>query len=252
MLAHYAAHITALAPVHMKNPLSVMRLVAIALIALSLGACESAPDAGTEAASAVPGSAASSAERTSYTQIGGVEDVSHALARRFSSRVVVPLGRTREEVTATLERAARDMAEENDANAVMVFAYRPGDRPEGIYSVGRAIYAPGGKWENADDGGPMQVTVDLSDLYFAPPDISGSPGDTVALGNPYGDRVSLSGEYGTWGDDDIVARMPNGTRGVILERKSQPMGDQEFVRYRIRTLGPAGREGWVHKGDTRQ
>jgi hypothetical protein len=174
------------------------------------------------------------------------------LARRFSSRVVVPPGRTREEVTATLDRAARDLAEETEANAVLVFAYRPGDRPEGIYSVGRAVYAPNGRWENADDGGPIQVRVDLNDLYFAPPDTSGLPGDTVALTDAYGDRVNLSDAYGKWGDDNIVARVPNGTKAVILERKSESMGDQEFVRYRVRTLGAAGREGWVHKGDTRQ
>lgn len=250
MLACHAVHITT--PVPMKKTSPGMRSVEIALIALLLGACESAPEAGLEAASATQASAALAVEKTSYTQAGSIKDVSYPLARRFSSRVVVPLGRTREEVTATLERAARDLAQKTDADAVMVFAYRPGDRPEGIYSVGRAVYAPNGKWENADDGGPMQVSVDLRDLYFAPPDTSGSPGDTVALNDPYGDRVDLSNEYGKWGDDNIVAQVPNGSKAVILERESEPMGNQEFVRYRVRTLGATRREGWVHKGDTRQ
>lgn len=71
----------------------------------------------------------------------------------------------------------------------------------------------------------------------------------MALSDAYGDRVALSDEYGKWGDDNIVARVPNGTQAVILERKSEPMGDQEFIRYRIRTLGAVERKGSVHKGN---
>lgn len=208
-----------------------------ALFVLLVAACEPAPQA-----SSLP------SERTSYTQIEPPENTSYGRVSRFSSRIVVPLGRTREELTTTLEQAARKLAAETGADAVMVFAYRDGDSPSGVYSAGRAIYAPNGKWEDADTGDPMRVQVDLNELYFAPLGVHAAVGDTVSLASSYDDRVSISKEYGAWGDEDIVARVANGARAIVLEYRSEPMGDQEFMRYRIRTLPPAPQhEGWVHK-----
>jgi hypothetical protein len=187
-------------------------------------------------------------ERTSYTQAAVPENSSYGRVSRSSSRIVVPLGRTREELAATLEQVARKLAAETGADAVMVFAYRDGDSPSGFYSAGRAIYAPNGKWEDADTGGPMRVQVDLNELYFAPPITHAVVGDTVSLVSSYDDQVAISKEYGAWGDEDIVARVANGARAVVLEHRSEPMGDHEFMRYHIRTLPPARQyEGWVHK-----
>ncbi len=84
---------------------------------------------------------AHSDEQTSYSQAGEIEDVSYRGVKRVSSRIVVPMGRTRDELAATLDRAARELAQETQANAVMVFAYRPQDDPSGqySYSAGRAV-----------------------------------------------------------------------------------------------------------------
>lgn len=208
-----------------------------ALFVLLVTACEPAPRVSSF-----------SSERTSYTQIEPLENTSYGRVSRFSSRIVVPMGRTREELTATLEQAARKLAAETGGDAVMVFAYRDGDSPSGFYSAGRAIYAPNGKWEDADTGGPMRVQVDLNDLYFAPPATHAAVGDTVSLTSSYDDRVSISRDYGAWGDEDIVARVANGARAIVVEFRSEPMGNQEFMRYRVRTLPPAPQhEGWVHK-----
>jgi plastocyanin len=211
--------------------------VCVCVLLLLVTACEPSPQA-----SSFP------LERTSYTQTEVPENTSYGRVSRFSSRIVVPLGRTREELTATLEQAARKLAAETGADAVMVFAYRDGDSPSGSYSAGRAIYAPNGKWEDAETGGPMRVQVDLNELYFAPAAAHAAVGDTVSLASSYDDRVSISKEYGAWGDEEIVARVANGVRAIVQEHRSEPMGDHEFMRYRILTLPPAPRhEGWVHK-----
>jgi len=186
-------------------------------------------------------------DQTSYTQYGESEDVSYLGAMRFSSRIIVPLGRTREELTATLNRAASELAKETNADAVMVFAYRPKDDTASAYTAGRAIYAPNGDWGSAASEAPMKLTVDLNDLYFAAPTKLIANGDAVILTTSFGSEVGISRKYGSWMDEDILARVPVGTKATILESRSQPMGDQEFVRYRIQTTA-RGKEisGWVH------
>ncbi|MEI7869225.1 MAG: hypothetical protein WCI11_15155 [Candidatus Methylumidiphilus sp.] len=191
-------------------------------------------------------------QSTSYSQIGKTEDSSWAIARRFTSRIVIPLGRSREEVKATLERAAKELMKKTNADAIMVFAYRLGDPTTGMYSAGQAIYAPNGKWGDAATNSPKKISIDINNLYFALPDHTVKTGDTISLQNSTNTYVYISTKYGSWHDIDIVARVPNGTKAIILERKFEPIGEEEFVRYRIRTIGSGTNyEGWVHKSDTR-
>lgn len=153
-------------------------------------------------------------EQTSYSRASEIEDVSYAGVKRVSRRIVVPLGRTRDQLTATLERAARELAKETRANAVMVFAYRPQDNLQSTYSAGRAVYAPNGRWEEASSSAPKRVSVDLNDLYFAPPKVPIAVGETVRLKGPQGGLIGLSKEYGSW----VVhlARVPVGTEARFL------------------------------------
>lgn len=200
----------------------------------------------------IPSALSEDIQNTSYSQIGEIEDSSWAIARRFSSRIVIPIGRSRKEVKITLERAAKNLMEETNADAVMVFAYRPNDPTNGMYSVGRAIYAPNGRWEDAAKNNPKKISVYINDLYFEVPDNNGKSGDTISLHNSTNKYVSISKKYESWQDIDIVARVPNGTKAIILKRKSEPMGNEEFIRYFIRTLGLSKKyEGWVHKHDSR-
>lgn len=191
-------------------------------------------------------------ENTSYSQVGKIEDNSSPMARRFSSRIVIPLGRSHEEVTATLERAAKELMEQTNADAIMIGAYRPGDMTDGMYSVGQVIYAPNGKWEDAATNGQRRFSIAINKLYFAPSGSSKKPGDIIYLQAPINNYVIVSRKYGSWHDNDIIARVSNGTKAIILERKSEPIGNEELIRYHIRTLGTGKKhEGWVHKGDVR-
>jgi hypothetical protein len=186
-------------------------------------------------------------EKTSYTRVGDLEDVSYGNVKRLAVRIVVPLGRTQDELTATLKRAANEIGEETQANAVMVFAYRPQDTPSDQYTAGRAVYAPNGRWEDAASSDQKQISVDLNTLYFSTPLEVFSVGTRVTLSNSTNQEINLSKEYSSWGDQDIVASVSSGTDATVLEHRSEPMGEQEFVRYKVQVISDGETiNGWVH------
>ena len=83
---------------------------------------------------------ACSSQDSSYTMVGAPEDSSIPAAKRVSAKIVIPEGRDRKEVIATLERAVREVSDKTNSDATMVFAYRPGDPTDGMFTVGRAVY----------------------------------------------------------------------------------------------------------------
>lgn len=189
-------------------------------------------------------------EQTSYSRPTKIEDVSYSNIKRVSQRIIIPLGRTKDQLTATLERAAREIAQETQAKAVMIFAYRPQDSPSGQYSAGRAVYAPNGRWEEAASSAPIRISVDLNDLYFTSPKNPIAIGQTVRLKASNGRLIELSKGYGSWLEKDIIARVPEGTDATVIERRAEPMGNQEFARYHVRVTDHGSQvSGWVHQSN---
>ncbi|WP_259701889.1 MULTISPECIES: hypothetical protein [Synechococcales] len=192
---------------------------------------------------------ACSSQNTSYTMVGSPEDSSIPAAKRVSARIVIPEGRTRQEVIGTLERAARELSDKTSADAAMVFAFRPGDPTDGMFSVGRAVFAPGGKWESATSNENKAITTELGELYFSPKRQQPSIAEVITLKSTYSSYVAVSNEYGSWNDSNIIARVDNGTKANILEIRKEPIGNQELVRFRIRVQSSTPTEGWVHAFD---
>jgi hypothetical protein len=96
----------------------------------------------------------------------------------------------------------------------------------------------------------MRVSVDLNDLYFAPPKDQIAIKEAVRLKAPRGGLIELSKGYGSWMEEDIIARVPEGTEATVVERRAEPMGNQEFVRYHIRVTDRASEvHGWVHQSN---
>lgn len=189
-------------------------------------------------------------ENTSYTQAGELEDVSYGNVKRLAARIVVPLGRTQEELTATLERAAIEISTETQADAVVILAYRPQDTPTNQYTAGRAIYAPNGRWGDAASSEPKQISVDLNTLYFASAPETFASGDIVILKDSTIQKVDLSREYGSWMDEDIIASVPNGAEATVVESRVEAIGDLEIIRYKVRiNAGGETVNGWVHHND---
>ena len=192
---------------------------------------------------------ACSSQNTSYTMIDSPEDSSIPSAKRVSARIVIPKGRARQEVIATLERAARELSDKTNADAAMVFAYRPGDPTDGMFTVGRAVYAPGGKWESATSNESKSTTTELGELYFSLEKQLPTNSEIITLKSAYSDYVAVSNEHGSWNDVNIIARVENGTKAEVLEIRKQPIGNQELVRFRVRVQSSMPTEGWVHAFD---
>ena len=207
--------------------------------------------------------AKSSAGNTTYRLIS-VEEISVALARRYRARIEITRGRTREELEATLKRAAREICAKRNADAVIVFAYRPGDDTHGVYSVGRAEYAPNGVW--ADEANPRKrdspkdFAIDIGAVYFFDESTLHEPGTVVYLrvkseslrrGAP--NLVSVSKEHDEWGEETVIARVRRGTSATILERRSTVItSDDLFTRYRVSVRHDTTIvQGWVHHSDVR-
>ena len=124
-----------------------LRWIAILLLVAAIGAYVRSRDSG-----AVPGDSASSYSppsvgSTSFTEVGLTRDVSYGRVTRYEYAITVPPGRTRAEVEATLLRAAESIGRREKPDALIVQAYRQGDTPSGVYTVGQAVWAPGGRWE---------------------------------------------------------------------------------------------------------
>ena len=185
-----------------------------------------------------------------FTIVGSPEKLPTASApRRYTVRIRVPFGKSRQVVQALLERVAQEQQRALNANALTVFAYRPGDPVNGIYSVGEATIAPFGDWSRAGEQGPLRTTVTLRDEYFAG-DPSKATGTMKVLTSEGALKtISLSRRFESWGDADIVARIRVGTTVQILEtRTSGPY----VTRFRIRVKsGGKVVEGWVHDNNVK-
>lgn len=192
----------------------------------------------------------------SYRLLGRPQNVSYGAARRLSVSIEIPLGRTREEVEATLRTAALDLDAQERPDAIMVFSYRPGDDHQGAYTVGRAIYAPNGKWEDAHRRAPKQFAIDIGTIYFETGTVPEAyrPGNTVALRSADGDDIGISRTAESWHEKDMIIRVPAATEAKILQRREFPItANQLLVRYQVevrvrnRTI-----RGWVAKFNVEQ
>jgi len=183
---------------------------------------------------------------TSWTQVGAVERFDHFKIKRRAIRITIPLGRTEQQVRATLERATRDLAKRTRASAVMVWAYRPGDQVKATYTVGLAVLAPNGKWEDAGEDAPKKLTIDLpkDGVYFRP-----AAKTTLGKGDEcrFSESAKISRKRDAWLKSDIIAEAPKGAGGIVLEHYEKAItADFLFVRFRV-LVRVDGRpiEGWV-------
>ena len=173
----------------------------------------------------------------------------YANVPRLSWRVVVPVGLSREELTANLCLAAIDAHRSANVKlgSVMIFAYSS-QETSGAYSAGRAVYAPQGDWAKADPDTAMfewRVSTDLAEGYFAPKPVLLGAGDQVELITDNGLPIGISRSPTSWGDADFVARAPKGTKARIVSMKTSNLVDgHTMTRYEIATVG--GARGWVH------
>ena len=151
------------------------------------------------------------AENSSYKEVGTIQDYSYANTKRIEALISIPRGRTEEEVKATLKRAAKEIGERENPNALAVKGFAEGENyRHGTYTVGEAIYAPNGRWEDASASAPMSIQVKLGSMYFQDEKASLVPqkNDEVTLVSKNNELIELSKNRESWGDEDIIAKLP--------------------------------------------
>ena len=196
--------------------------------------------------------------RDSYKQLGRIDDLSYANVERLSIRIEVPLSRTHEEVEGTLKQAALDLYEKERRRpkAISVFAYMPGDDYESVYTVGKADYAPNGKWEDAAQRAPMKFSVDLGTAYFEVSKLAEKygRGTEIQLKSPSGDAVKISGSTDDWSDRQIIESVPPETPVEVVDYKVWALTSTNFtIWYRVK-LQHRGRviTGWVRRSNVEE
>ena len=188
--------------------------------------------------------------RTSYKEVGDIKDLSYKNVKRISILISIPQGRTKEEVKATLERAAKEIGEREKPNALAVKGFAEDDKfRHGTYTAGEAIYAPNGKWEDAALSNPISISVKLGTLYFQNEKklLVPQKNDTVTLVSKSGKPIKISNKRNSWVDEDIIAKFPAGEKAVVIEIYEEALSpDYKFVRYLIKVDNV---KGWVDAGD---
>ena len=187
--------------------------------------------------------------RTSYVEYGTPQNLSYAGVKRIRAFIVVPQGRTEEEVRETLKRAAVAIGQREKALATDIWAYRPQDNiASGPFTVGSATYAPNGRWEDAALKAPMSVSLDLAKIYFQDPSPKFAKGQQVTLISKIEKSIDVSQSRDNWSQSNIIARLPQNTPAIVLESYEKPSAaDYIFIRHLVRVNWEGKTiEGWVH------
>lgn len=189
-----------------------------------------------------------------YVVVKHDPDVNYANIIRKVIRITLPDNLSKQEVEENLKHAAWNEYNKEKPNALMVYAYRQSDNYNGGYTVGQAILAPNGKWENAGENGPMQVSINLGTTYFEKPEKTLKAGTKVKLKDEYDPKLGISGKLDKWNDEDFIVKVPNGTNAEIVEVKKQALSPGfTMTRYRVKVKYKGKTYiGWVNESDMYQ
>lgn len=103
-----------------------------------------------------------------YT-IHEIRDVSTSGAKRMSLNITVPTQLTEEILEKNLIHAAKKYYEQEEPDALVVFAYRDGDEPTGTFSAAKLMVAPDGDWSKAVSNysiEQLETNFEISPLYY--------------------------------------------------------------------------------------
>lgn len=202
----------------------------------------------------------SSSSETSYQQVDHIRDLSiHGkTVKRIVVNIVIPLGRTEDQVRETLKRAAIEIGKRERARATEIKAFRPDDSDRsGIPTIGYATYAPGGEWGKAPENIPMAVSVDLNSnsVYFHSEEKMGSTFETkeVLLVSKDGKPINISRERDSWSSEDIIVKVAPETKATIIETYKEAFNQNVIFTRHMVSLSWKGKKitGWVHGWDVK-
>jgi hypothetical protein len=193
-------------------------------------------------------------------KIAETRDVSFSMVKRYVVSVILPPSLGKEEVEQNFKHAILQTYRDKNPNAITIWGYQNGDDIKQSFTVGDAVFAPNGKWENAGDSdGSLrnyQVVINVRDSYLST-DKPLSVGDVITLvafkSDVFKDRdtssVRVWNDYGNRYDSNILMKVPNGTKAKILEMKQTGAGNYASTVYKVEVKQKVG---WVDFFDIKE
>ena len=186
------------------------------------------------------------AKNSSYKEVGPIKDLSYGVpvVKRIVATITIPRNRTEEEVINTLKRAAKEIAKREKPDALAVKAFAEGENVSyGTYTAGEAVYAPNGKWEDAALSAPFSISVTLGKVYFQDNKNSLKKGDSFILVSNSNEPIDISSQRNSSYENEIIAKLPVGSTGVILDKYVKLSPYVKITRYLIKS---GDIQGWVY------
>ena len=156
-------------------------------------------------------------------------------AKRFTYRISVPLGLSKDELTQLLTSAAWDLQKKKRASGIWIFAYREDDEDtDGAFSAGRCILAPDGDWAKAvTSSSNLKANVDIAETYTY-------DGKIFEVGS----KLFTTDDVTLYDDNDReFATVKKGTEVTILEHQRSFAINITFERYKV-AIGKT--KGWLN------
>ena len=190
-----------------------------------------------------------------------IRDASLGSVKRLAVSIALPAGLKKEEAERNFKHAILQIYKERKPDAITIWGYREGDDIKQPFTVGDAVFAPEGKWENAGGGGGanlqnFQAVINVKDSYLND-EKTIAAGDLVTLTafksdvlkNQDAGSVRVWNDSGNRYDSNILTRVPNGTKARILETRQSAGGDYASIVYKVEVQG---KTGWVDFFDVKE
>ena len=176
------------------------------------------------------------------------DDVSFRGYPRYTRKILVELGLSREELENNLIHAAWELQKDKNAKAVMIFAYRKDDLQRDLYSAGRCTLAPFGDWALATDKqlnstSNLTHVIDIAEIYFKdlPPMYKIKDGVIV---NKHNTKLYKTKDINP---DEVITLLRKGTEAIVVDCERNFSSDDFLDIYKIRFIvrGNKTAAGWV-------
>jgi len=189
------------------------------------------------------------------------ENLSYSGIDRRQIRITVKSGLDKSTVDNNIKLATIEFYNKYQPKGISIVMFEEGDNIESAYTVAMGEFAPFGEWNKISSSsqlGNYKIKIQYKDAYFRPKEESIEVGKEIILFNEKewntakrdfvpGKFVGLSKSAREWTDEFIIIKIPNNTKGSILDIHKEKMNDGSlFIRYKI-TVNFEGKNyiGWI-------
>ncbi|MBO0593929.1 hypothetical protein I2486_21200 [Cellulophaga sp. E16_2] len=196
------------------------------------------------------------------------EDISYGEVKRIQLRITIPNGLDKVTVENNIKHSVIESYKKVKPDGISILVYENGDNIESAFSVAKGDFAPNGKWEDIKNGVSLEnykLNIVLNEPYFKPKETTPEKNASVILfkSEEYNrtkkafvkaNSVPLSNSAREWTDDKIIVKVPNNTKGKIIDiYKEKIIGGSEIIRYKVEVKYKGKTyEGWLHSDEIKK